>query len=163
MKLLKEDVLAKVLLKNYEESAPEFLAFVDGYASGRNDAALSGMILQLYEFSRSYPWPKKWLLAAAESYGIEDEASLESAAFMQSLLQNLKRVSEDLVALSGRAYKLTQDDDGPDMYAKALEGDLKNIRRSLRVKVLRIFIRITAIYPMTGLLPPVDLTETKKN
>lgn len=67
------------------------------------------------------------------------------------------------MALSGRAYKLTQDDDGPDMYAKALEGDLKNIRRSLRVKVLRIFIRITAIYPMTGLLPPVDLTETKKN
>ena len=37
LKLLKEDVLAKVLLKNYEESAPEFLAFVDGYASGRND------------------------------------------------------------------------------------------------------------------------------
>ena len=122
LKLLKEDVLAKVLLKNYEESAPEFLAFVDGYASGRNDAALSGMILQLYEFSRSYPWPKKWLLAAAESYGIEDEASLESAAFMQSLLQNLKRVSEDLVALSGRAYKLTQDD------AKALEGDLKKYK-----------------------------------
>ena len=30
LKLLKEDVLAKVLLKNYEESAPEFLAFVDG-------------------------------------------------------------------------------------------------------------------------------------
>ena len=53
LKLLKEDVLAKVLLKNYEESAPEFLAFVDGYASGRNDAALSGMILQLYEFSRA--------------------------------------------------------------------------------------------------------------
>lgn len=50
----------------------------------------------------------------------------------------LKRVSEDLVVLSGRAYKLTQDDDGPDMYAKALEGDLENIRRSLRVKVLRI-------------------------
>lgn len=65
-------------MKNYEESAPEFLAFVDGYASGRNDAALSGMILQLYEFSRSYPWPKKWLLAAAESYGIEDEASLKA-------------------------------------------------------------------------------------
>ena len=39
LKLLKEDVLAKVLLKNYEESAPEFLAFVDGYGSGRNDAA----------------------------------------------------------------------------------------------------------------------------
>ena len=35
LKLLKEDVLAKVLLKNYEVSTPEFLAFVDGYASGR--------------------------------------------------------------------------------------------------------------------------------
>ena len=32
LKLLKEDVLAKVLLKNYEESAPEFLAFEIGRA-----------------------------------------------------------------------------------------------------------------------------------
>ena len=125
LKLLKEDVLAKVLLKNYEVSTPEFLAFADGYASGRNDAALSGMILQLYEFSRSYPWPKKWLLAAAEGYDTEDAASLESASFMQSFFQNLKLVTNDLVALAKRGYELTQDDDGPDMYAKALESDLK--------------------------------------
>lgn len=62
-----------------------------------------------------------------------------------------------------RAYKLTQDDDGPDMYAKALEGDLEKYKEIAASEVLRIFIRITAIYPMTGLLPPVDLTETKKN
>ena len=32
------------------------------------------------------------------------------------------------MVLSGRAYKLTQDDDGPDMYAKALEGDLEKYK-----------------------------------
>ena len=138
LKLLKEDVLVKVLLKNYEVSTPEFLAFVDGYASGRNDAALSGMILQLYEFSRSYPWPKKWLLAAAEGYDTEDAASLESASFMQSFLQNLKLVTNDLVALAKRGYEGVGSDilkeaasiDAPYVQMDITDGEavLKNIK-----------------------------------
>ena len=61
LKLLREDVLKRVLARNYEELRPEFQAFMDGYATGRGDARVSGMILTLYEFSRSYPWPKEWL------------------------------------------------------------------------------------------------------
>lgn len=59
LKLLREDVLGKVLEQNYEEPSEAFSDFVEGYASGRTDAALNEMILQLYEFSRSYPSPGK--------------------------------------------------------------------------------------------------------
>lgn len=62
LKLLREDVLGRVLEQNYEEPSEAFSDFVEGYASGRTDAALNEMILQLYEFSRSYPWPENGLI-----------------------------------------------------------------------------------------------------
>ena len=66
LKLLREDVLGRVLEQNYEEPSEAFSDFVEGYASGRTDAALNEMILQLYEFSISYPWPEKWLDSVRE-------------------------------------------------------------------------------------------------
>ena len=40
LKLLREDVLGRVLEQNYEEPSEAFSDFVEGYASGRTDAAL---------------------------------------------------------------------------------------------------------------------------
>lgn len=61
LKLLKEDVLRGVLESNYEQMSPEFAAFAKGYVSGKSDAKVAEMILSLYEFSMSYPWPMEWL------------------------------------------------------------------------------------------------------
>ena len=48
LKLLKEDVLKKLLEENYENQTEAFTNFVESYASGRSDAAVGDMILQLY-------------------------------------------------------------------------------------------------------------------
>lgn len=65
LKLLKEDVLRGVLESNYEQMSPEFAAFAKGYVSGKSDAKVAEMILSLYEFSMSYPWPWSGLLPAS--------------------------------------------------------------------------------------------------
>lgn len=124
LKLLKEDVLKKVLEHNYEENTDAFHQFVEGYAAGRNDDALNGMILQLFEFSRSYPWPKEWLDTCAVGYGMTDEASLNEAFWMQPLTANLKYICSDMVKLLQQALLLTQAEDGPSMYESAISSDL---------------------------------------
>ena len=128
LKLLKEDVLKKVLEHNYEEPSAEFCAFAEGYASGRTDVALHEMILQLYEFSRSYPWPQKWLDSCGDSYHIETVGQLNDAQWMQPLMHNIRAVLKDVVCLTEQALSLTQDADGPDMYAKAVGNDLETYR-----------------------------------
>ena len=59
MKLLKKDVVETVLEEAFLEAKPEFLAFVESYAAGRDDKKLEDMILRVYEYSRSYPEPEK--------------------------------------------------------------------------------------------------------
>ena len=125
LKLLREDVLGKVLEENYEEPTEAFSNFVEGYASGRTDAALNDMILQLYEFSRSYPWPGKWLDSFVGTYKVENREQLDQAKWIKPLTENICFVLKDCKHLSEQALELTMQDDGPDMYEKAVRSDLE--------------------------------------
>ena len=125
LKLLREDVLGRVLEQNYEEPSEAFSDFVEGYASGRTDAALNEMILQLYEFSRSYPWPEKWLDSFVGAYRIENREELDRAEWLAPLTQNIRFVLKDCEQLLKQALAVTQQDDGPDMYEKAVRSDLE--------------------------------------
>ena len=125
LKLLREDVLGRVLEQNYEEPSEAFSDFVEGYASGRTDAALNEMILQLYEFSRSYPWPEKWLDSFVGIYRIENREELDRAEWLAPLTENICFVLKDCEQLLRQALAVTQQDDGPDMYEKAVRSDLE--------------------------------------
>ena len=61
MKLLKQDVLEELLKACYADGTEEFLEMAEKFGSGRNDKKLEEQILKLYEYSRSYPQPKRWL------------------------------------------------------------------------------------------------------
>lgn len=125
LKLLREDVLGRVLEQNYEEPSEAFSDFVEGYASGRTDSALNEMILQLYEFSRSYPWPEKWLDSFVGAYRIENREELDRAEWLAPLTENICFVLKDCEQLLKQALAITQQDDGPDMYEKAVRSDLE--------------------------------------
>ena len=125
LKLLREDVLGRVLEQNYEEPSEAFSDFVEGYASGRTDVALNEMILQLYEFSRSYPWPEKWLDSFVGAYRIETREELDRAEWLAPLTENICFVLKDCEQLLKQAFAITQQDDGPDMYEKAVQSDLE--------------------------------------
>ena len=62
IELLKIDVLDELFEHNYDlDNNPNFLEFTDTYDSERGDDNSYDIILKLYEYSRSQPFPLKWL------------------------------------------------------------------------------------------------------
>ena len=146
LKLLREDVLKRVLEKNYEEPSPAFSEFVDGYAAGRSDAKAGELILSLYEFSRSYPWPKEWLLGCADGYAAENAEDLTKAAWMEPLLENVRFILADIKRRMEKALALTQEDDGPQLYEKVIRSDLEKYERlSACTDFFELYREITGI------------------
>ncbi len=146
LKLLREDVLKRVLEKNYEEPSPAFSEFVDGYAAGRSDAKAGELILSLYEFSRSYPWPKEWLLGCADGYAAENDEDLTKAAWMEPLLENVRFILADIKRRMEKALALTQEDDGPQLYEKVIRSDLEKYERlSACTDFFELYREITGI------------------
>lgn len=82
LRLLMQDVLEELIENFYAEGSEAFLNFVDQYGTGRNDQKIEELILQLYEYSRSYPQPEKWLKECVDNYEIDPE-KMEEADVVQ--------------------------------------------------------------------------------
>lgn len=139
MELLKSDVLDQVLEQYYKEENPDFLAFSDNYGSAKNDQAIRSMILQLYTYSQSYPWPKQWLAKVQQSYEIEDSCQMEQSAWMQSLLEYLKHCAAGLCKEMEQCLMWTQDADGPAMYQAAVESDVEQLQVLAQAQTFPMF------------------------
>ena len=146
LKLLKEDVLRGVLESNYEQMTPEFAAFAKGYVSGKSDAKVAEMILSLYEFSMSYPWPMEWLTSGICGYEISDVQEMAEAPWMQPLVLHLRSVLADLVKKLRIAHVLTREEDGPDIYEKVISSDLAKFEGLAACEnFLELYEKLTAV------------------
>lgn len=124
LKLLKSDMAAELLEEYYEKGEEHFLHFVECYSTGKSDKGLEDLILQLYEFSMSYPWPKEWLLECAGAYQIGEPEEMEKSPWMGAIRRYLDQVLTELKVQTRQAAELLHQPDGPYMYEDALQGDL---------------------------------------
>lgn len=125
LRLLKSDVLAGVLEECYEEGRAEFLDFIESYAYGKSDSGIEDIILRLYEFSISYPWPKKWLEENLEAFAFETKEEFLDRPWMKQLIFMLRQTIEDCLQENKRAQAIAEEGNGPYMYLDALLEDQK--------------------------------------
>lgn len=123
LKLLKADVLEKVLEYWYQEGEERFHQFVECYATGKTDIAIEEMVLQLYQFSMSYPWPKEWLLQQKEGFQIENKEDMDTTFWMEQLCIYIKRMLEGAREKNLEAIEICNQIDGPKAYMEALLSD----------------------------------------
>lgn len=126
LKLLKQDVLEELLEECYASGDEAFIEFVERFGTGKNDRKIEGIILKLYEYSRSYPQPEKWLDACVKAYDLEDGDPEESECARWACRKAVQRAG-DLRRILERAMKICEEPDGPYMYADMIEADLKEI------------------------------------
>ena len=126
--LLRGDVIEELLEDRYEKAEEDFTTFVECYASGKSDTALEELILQLYHFSMSYPWPMDWLESQKESFCLESVERLQETEWMKGLLNYIKSMTGDLMCRNEQAREIANGIGGPYMYDEALQEDQLLIR-----------------------------------
>ena len=127
IKLLRSDVAEDLLEENYDKKEASYLTFVECYATGKTDKELKELILSLYDFSMSYPWPKKWLMDCKKAYYIENEDELSKAVWMSPLLESIRILIQDILEKIQNALVICRSPEGPYMYEEALLSDKKMI------------------------------------
>lgn len=127
LKLLKQDVLEELLEQCYAQGDEAFFEFVEKYGTGRNDRKIEGIILNMYEYSRSYPRPEKWLDLCEKAYHME--SSKEESGMMHSVEERVRRRAADIDRLLEQALKICEEPDGPYMYGDVLEVDRQGVTK----------------------------------
>ena len=122
-KLLRRDTAEELLEEKYQAGDTDFLQFVECFANGKNDENLIEMIWQVYEFSRSHPWPEEWLEECKKNYDIDTLEDLISSEWMKMICEQVDQTLNDLEMIRTEALKVANSPYGPWMYADALEQD----------------------------------------
>lgn len=137
LKLLKYDVAKELLEQEYSEATESFQNFTEVFATGKSDDELIELILKLYEFSMSNPWPKEWLEQCAAPYQVETAEELQNSDWMGKLWKDVEYTLAQAEQLNQRFYNLTLDSDGPYMYEDMAVTDriyIEGIRKAVTVK-----------------------------
>lgn len=91
IELLKLDVLEELFETNYDKDDNEdFLEFTDTYGNERGDDSTYDIILKLYEYSRSQPFPLQWLKALPSYFQINNADELNDCPWLQIIKDNVK-------------------------------------------------------------------------
>lgn len=142
LKLLRVDVIREVLEEFYGRKDPDFEEFVEWYAPGKSDEALENLVLKLYDFSMSSPWPREWLQVCAEVYETDSWQEVCQSEWMKFLWEQTEKILEDQREQTLDSLEICRMSDGPYMYEEMLEKDLAFLEKLRSVREFDEMVRL---------------------
>ena len=131
LKLLLQDVMKELLESCYQEKDARFMSLVEGYGGTKNDRGVMDMIEKLYRFSRSNPLPETWLKECVKAYVAEDESTFDESPFFQEAFKDIRSTLQASKETVTQGLSICRSPDGPYMYEKMLESDLRQLEHLL--------------------------------
>lgn len=95
--LLEDEVLSAVLEDWYEKGDPRFLDTVDLFADRYQDHGLKEMVLRIFHFACSLPFPDDWMARLPSHYRISEGASMDDLPWDRPVLDKLISLSEKIM------------------------------------------------------------------
>ena len=113
--LMKADVLESLFEEKYTEGNEEFLRLVEHYGDEQSDDSLYRLILGLYDFSRSHPWPDEWLGGLKDEFMLPVDAQLDDLPWSKLIrskvileLEQGKQLAQALEREAGRPENIPE-------------------------------------------------------
>ncbi len=92
IELLKQEVLETIFEQKYEEGDKEFINLINTYTDYRGDDELKEIILKIYRYIQSSPFPNEWLEDQIEKFNLADkiEEDFSNTIWGKLLLKKFK-------------------------------------------------------------------------
>lgn len=126
--LLKQEVLEKLFEEKYENHNSNFEKLIKTYTSYRDDSPLKDLILKIYTYIESNPFPLKWLDNQIEKFNIKDyKQDFSKTVWGEILLNNMKEEIEDgIKKLKSEERRLAVDKE-LEAYEKVISSDIQQL------------------------------------
>ena len=79
IELLKQEVIEEIFNNKYEEENEDFYKLIHTYTSYKDDTPLKDLVIKIYTYIQSNPFPNKWLREKVEMFNIKDELDINFA------------------------------------------------------------------------------------
>lgn len=107
IELLRMEVLEEVFEDLYEKHDKDFIKLIDIYCGYRSDDKLKEIILRIYKYIQSMPYPEEWLHMQVERFNIKENGDFSQTLWGSILIDKTKdNIKESISMLKNINKKL---------------------------------------------------------
>ena len=124
IELLKQETLEELFESLYEQENKEFINLVNVYDGYRDDETLKELIIKIYNYSQSMPFPEEWINDAIEKFNLNDKMDLDfsNTLWGKILLEHSKdEINSCINELENLSNKLQRELDLEKYYSVILD------------------------------------------
>ena len=126
IELLKQETIEEIFEKKYEEQNEDFEKLINIYTSYRDDTPLKDLILKIYTYIQSSPFPEEWLNQKIQMFNLENklEKDFSDTEWGKVLLEELKEeLTDDILTLTNVHETLLYDEE-LEKYEQTIQVDI---------------------------------------
>lgn len=127
-RILIQESLEEVLEEEYERAIDSFITLIESFSENKSDRKIEDLILNIYYFIQSQPYPYKWLKKSVDMFDMEKN-DLSENIWIETLEEELKVKLIGAKNTIEEAILITNQDSGPMPYLDALNADLENVEK----------------------------------
>ena len=130
IELLKQEILDDIFEKKYEEDDADFIKLVNTYTSYRDDTPLKDLILKIYNYICSSPFPKEWLNEKVEMFNLKGKLKedFSTTPWGKVLLKELDEELVDDIAVLEDVREKLENDEQLEIFEQIIASDIKQLQ-----------------------------------
>lgn len=130
IELLKQEIIEELFEKKYENQNEDFLKLINIYTGYRDDTPLKELILKIYSYIQSNPFPEKWLNEKIEMFNIKNQMGedFSKTEWGKELLNEMKEELIDSTSILEQQRKKLTLNDELEIYEQTLINDIDKIQ-----------------------------------
>ncbi len=131
IELLKQEVVDDLFEEKYLEENKAFEKLLNTYANYRGDENLRQLVLNIYKFIQSSPFPGKWLEEQVEKFNLKDKLNndFSETVWGQILLENFKEELIDSILKLKQVEKNLMKFEELNKYQIVIGSDIEGLER----------------------------------
>lgn len=127
IEMLKSDVLDEIFEQKYMDDDKGFIKLLDTYTDYRGDEKLQEIILNIYKYIQSNPFPEKWLNEKTEEFNIDTDKDFSETTWGKIILSH---ISDEISSMITQLEKIKRDTlkfGELEKFSRVLQEDINNL------------------------------------
>ena len=129
IELLKQEVIDDIFEEKYEKEDENFTKLINIYTSYRDDTPLKDLVLKIYSYIQSNPFPEKWLNDKIEIFNLEDklEEDFSNTIWGKELLKEVREIVVDSITALNRIEKHLSVEPELEKFWQTIRSDIEQL------------------------------------
>ena len=127
IEMLKNDVLEELFEQKYMDNDEKFIKLVETYTSYRGDEKLEEIILNIYKYIQSNPFPEQWINEKVDELNIDENVDFAETMWGRIIIDNIQNeISSMIIQLEKVKEKMSYFSE-LEKFTRVIQEDINNL------------------------------------